>query len=160
MHRLAKQANYIALVTFMLIAFMSAGSCPALEARPEKPASIGLLEVGSADLEGGLPIVQEMLSAGRLKVAARTVEAVYLYAKPGGITELKDHGVDARVLVEGLKRAGRRLDREGFVNAVESIRNYDLGIANTLSFSSSDHQGLERVYFTRFQNGKFVMMDW
>jgi branched-chain amino acid transport system substrate-binding protein len=69
--------------------------------------------------------------------------------------------INARVLVEGLKRAGRMLDRERFIDAIESIQNYDLGIANTLSFSPTDHQGLERVYFTRIENGKFVMItDW
>lgn len=69
--------------------------------------------------------------------------------------------INARVLVEGLKRAGRNLDRESFVKAIESIQNYDLGIANILSFSPKDHQGLEKVYFTRIQNGKFIMItDW
>jgi len=69
--------------------------------------------------------------------------------------------INARVLVEGLKRAGKNLDRKGFVDAIESIKNYDLGIANVLSFSPEDHQGLEKVYFTRIQNGTFIMIsDW
>ena len=69
--------------------------------------------------------------------------------------------VNARVLVEGLRRAGGALSREGFINALESIQNYDLGIANSLSFSPTDHQGLERVYFTRIENGRSVMIgDW
>ena len=29
-----------------------------------------------------------------------------------------------------------------------------LGIANSLSFSPTDHQGLEKVYYTRIYNGK------
>jgi branched-chain amino acid transport system substrate-binding protein len=66
--------------------------------------------------------------------------------------------LNARVLVEALKRAGRDLTREGFVDAIESIQNYDLGIANTLSFSPTDHQGLEKVYYTRIQNGKLVLI--
>ncbi|MFO7555926.1 MAG: ABC transporter substrate-binding protein [Desulfobacterales bacterium] len=69
--------------------------------------------------------------------------------------------INARVLVEGLKRAGRNLNRERFIDAIESIQNYDLGIANTLTFSPTDHQGLERVYFTLIQDGKFVLItDW
>jgi ABC-type branched-subunit amino acid transport system substrate-binding protein len=67
--------------------------------------------------------------------------------------------INARVLVEGLHRAGRDLNREQFINAIESIQNYDLGIANTLSFSPSDHQGLEQVYFTQILNGKFVLIS-
>ncbi len=64
--------------------------------------------------------------------------------------------INAKVLVEGLKRAGPKLDREGFIDAIESIQKLDLGIANPLSFSPQDHQGLERVYFTHLHNGKFV----
>ena len=64
--------------------------------------------------------------------------------------------INAKVLVEGLERAGRDLNRETFINSIESIHNLDLGIDNLLSFSHSDHQGLERVYFTYLQDGKFV----
>ncbi len=67
--------------------------------------------------------------------------------------------VNARVLVEGLRRAGRNLDRERFISAIESIRELDIGIANRLSFSPDDHQGLEQVYFTRIENGRFVLID-
>ncbi len=69
--------------------------------------------------------------------------------------------INARVLVEALRRAGKDLNREQFINAIESIQNYDLGIANTLSFSPTDHQGLERVYFTQIQSGKIILLtDW
>lgn len=67
--------------------------------------------------------------------------------------------INAKVLVEGLKRAGRDLDREKFITAIETIRQLDLGIANPLSFNSQDHQGLERVYFTYLKNGKFVWLN-
>lgn len=67
--------------------------------------------------------------------------------------------INAKVFVEGLKRAGRNLDRENFINAIETIRQLDLGIANPLSFNPQDHQGLERVYFTYLKNGKFVWLD-
>lgn len=63
--------------------------------------------------------------------------------------------INAKVLVEGIKRAGRALDRERFIQAIESIRDFDLGIGNPLNFSPSDHQGLERVYFTYFTDGRF-----
>lgn len=69
--------------------------------------------------------------------------------------------INAKVLVEGLRRAGREIDRERFIDAIESIRNYDLGISNSLSFSPTDHQGLERVYFTRIYKGKFELItNW
>jgi len=67
--------------------------------------------------------------------------------------------INAKVLVEGLRRAGPSLDRESFIDALESIHNYNLGIANPLSFSPDDHQGLERVYFTLFKDGRFVWLN-
>jgi len=67
--------------------------------------------------------------------------------------------INARVLVEGLKRAGKDLNREKFVDAIESIHDFDLGIDNHLSFSPNDHQGLEKVYFTQIRNGKFMLIN-
>jgi ABC-type branched-subunit amino acid transport system substrate-binding protein len=69
--------------------------------------------------------------------------------------------INAKVLVEGLRRAGRELTRDGLLDALESIHDFSLGIANTLSFSATDHQGFDSVYFTRFQDGRFVLIsDW
>jgi ABC-type branched-subunit amino acid transport system substrate-binding protein len=67
--------------------------------------------------------------------------------------------INARVLVEGLRRAGRDLNRERFITAIETMRDFDIGIANRLSFSEGDHQGLEQVYFTRIEGGRFVLID-
>jgi ABC-type branched-subunit amino acid transport system substrate-binding protein len=66
--------------------------------------------------------------------------------------------INARILVEGLRRAGRDLTREKFIQAIESIHAYDLGILNPLSFGRNDHQGLDRVYFTRIRNGEPVLI--
>lgn len=69
--------------------------------------------------------------------------------------------INAKVLVEGLRRAGRDLTRERFLDAVETIADLDVGIASPVSFDKTRHQGLERVYFTRFDHGEFHMVtDW
>jgi ABC-type branched-subunit amino acid transport system substrate-binding protein len=69
--------------------------------------------------------------------------------------------INARVLVEGLNRAGADLTRETFINAIESIRDLSLGLDINIAFSASDHQGLDRVYFTRLENGQFSLIkDW
>lgn len=83
--------------------------------------------------------------------------AVYFPGSEPNFVGLEGY-TNARVLVEGLKRAGRNLNREGFIDAIESIQNYDLGIANTLSFSPTDHQGLEKVYYTRIHNGRLHLI--
>lgn len=69
--------------------------------------------------------------------------------------------INARVLVEGLMRAGPDLTRAGFITAIESIRDFSIGMDITISFSPTDHQGLDRVYFTRLENGHFTLVrDW
>jgi ABC-type branched-subunit amino acid transport system substrate-binding protein len=69
--------------------------------------------------------------------------------------------INARVLVEGLQRAGRDLTREAFIGAIESMEYYPLAVDMTISFSPADHQGLDSVYFTRLENGLFVLIkDW
>ena len=69
--------------------------------------------------------------------------------------------VNARVLVEGLRRAGRELTRERFIDAVDSIRDFSVGLASPVSFAKDQHQGLERVYFTRLDRGVFQLVtNW
>jgi ABC-type branched-subunit amino acid transport system substrate-binding protein len=71
--------------------------------------------------------------------------------------------VDAMVLVEGLKRAGKDLTREKLITAIESIHNHDLGLGPrlTLDYSSTDHKGFDDVYDTVIKGGKPVVFnDW
>jgi ABC-type branched-subunit amino acid transport system substrate-binding protein len=69
--------------------------------------------------------------------------------------------INARVLVEGLIRAGKDLDREKFIDALETIRNFSVGIDQEINFSPQDHQGLKAVYFSRIHRLRFVpLSDW
>ena len=69
--------------------------------------------------------------------------------------------VNARVIVEGLRRAGPNPTRTGFRQALESLKNFDLGIGAPLTFSAERHQGLDSVYFTRVVNGRWApITDW
>jgi ABC-type branched-subunit amino acid transport system substrate-binding protein len=64
--------------------------------------------------------------------------------------------IAAKVLVEGLRRAGPALTREKFVAAMESINNYDLG-GFGVTFSSSNHNGSRFVDLAMIgREGKFV----
>lgn len=69
--------------------------------------------------------------------------------------------MDAKIFVEGLNRAGRELTREKFMQALESINSYSLGIASPVSFGTAQHQGMQRVYLTYIKDGKFELFgDW
>lgn len=64
-----------------------------------------------------------------------------------GFVSLEGYVV-ASLLIEGLQRSGRRLDSETLVEALESFREVDLGLGQTISFHPSDHQGSHRVWAT------------
>ncbi|GAB3268080.1 ABC transporter substrate-binding protein [Chitinimonas naiadis] len=53
----------------------------------------------------------------------------------------------ARVLVEGLKRAGRDLTRDKLINALEGLGDYDLG-GFRVKFSGSSHNGSQFIDMT------------
>lgn len=71
--------------------------------------------------------------------------------------------VDAMVLVEGLKRAGVDLTREGYLDAIESIHDLDLGLGPDfrLNFGPKRHKGFDRGLVTIIRGGKPVAFsDW
>jgi len=69
--------------------------------------------------------------------------------------------INAKVIVEGLRRAGPHLTRHGFRQGLESLHGFDLGIGAPLSFGASRHQGLDSVYFTHVENERWVpITDW
>jgi ABC-type branched-subunit amino acid transport system substrate-binding protein len=71
--------------------------------------------------------------------------------------------VDAMVLVEGLKRAGKNLTRERFISAIESIHELNVGLGSKLmlTYGPSDHKGFDNVYPTIVKSGQPVLLtDW
>jgi ABC-type branched-subunit amino acid transport system substrate-binding protein len=64
--------------------------------------------------------------------------------------------IAARVLVEGLRRAGRDLTREGLIAALETLHDYDLG-GYTVNFTPDNHNGSRFVDITMIgTKGNFV----
>ena len=66
--------------------------------------------------------------------------------------------LNAKVMVEGLRRAGPVPDREKFIDAIDTIENFSLGIANPLTFGPRDHQGLDKLYFTWIHDGELALV--
>jgi branched-chain amino acid transport system substrate-binding protein len=63
--------------------------------------------------------------------------------------------IAAKVLTEGLKRAGRGLTREGLILALESIKDLNLG-GITLNYSAKSHEGSSFTDLSIIgRNGKF-----
>jgi ABC-type branched-subunit amino acid transport system substrate-binding protein len=71
--------------------------------------------------------------------------------------------VDAMVVVEGLKRAGKDVTRAKFIAAIESIHEMNVGLGPKLilNYSPSDHKGFKNLYPTVVKNGQPVLLtDW
>jgi len=71
--------------------------------------------------------------------------------------------VDAMVMVEGLKRAGKDLTREGLIHGIESMHEVDLGLGPLLKldYGAKDHKGLDHVVPTVVRGGRAVpFTDW
>ena len=69
--------------------------------------------------------------------------------------------LNAKLLVEILKRAGDPPDRAKIHTAVESIHDFDLGIKTPISFGPDKNQGMDQVYFNTVVNDRLVpIIDW
>lgn len=63
------------------------------------------------------------------------------------------------LVVEALRRTGRDLTREGFISALESIRDYEDIFGYRVSFSESDHNGVQSSVLTVVENGRFKKLE-
>ena len=71
--------------------------------------------------------------------------------------------MDAMVLVEGLKKAGKDLTREGLIEAIESLHDADIGLGPQLklNYSAKSHKGFDHVIPTVIRGGRAVpFTDW
>ena len=69
--------------------------------------------------------------------------------------------VNAKLLCEIFRRFDGQPSRAGLEDAVFSIRDFDLGIGEQVSFGPDRRQGLQRVYYTVVEDGRFVpLTDW
>jgi len=68
--------------------------------------------------------------------------------------------VAAGLLAEGLRRAGPQLDTEKVVEALENVRDLDLGLGTRLSFGRTEHQGSHKVWGTQLDEaGRYQAID-
>ena len=78
---------------------------------------------------------------------------------PDGIEGL----AQAIVLVEGIRRAGKDLTRDGLVRSLESIKGFDVGLGPDarVTFDAANHKGLSATFLTVVHGGHAVSFaDW
>jgi branched-chain amino acid transport system substrate-binding protein len=123
-----------------------------------------ILEAGS-DAEG-MVITQVVppyyLTEFKTVALYRRTMAKYFPSVQPGFVSLEGF-VDAMVLVEGLKRAGKDLTREGLIRGIESIHELEIGLGPQLKldYSAKDHKGFDHVIPTVVRGGRAVpFTDW
>lgn len=69
--------------------------------------------------------------------------------------------LNAKLMTEILSRVGESPSRLNLEAAVFSIKDFDLGIGEKVSFDTDRRQGLDRVYYTVVEDGVFVpLRNW
>jgi ABC-type branched-subunit amino acid transport system substrate-binding protein len=72
----------------------------------------------------------------------------YYPSERPGFVSLEGY-IDAVLFVEALRKAGEDLTTDTLIQALESIRDLDLGIGTKITFGPSEHQGSHKVWGTR-----------
>lgn len=65
-------------------------------------------------------------------------------------------GEMAMVMAEGLRRAGKNLTRETFLQAMDQMRDYAGSPLPNVSYSPTDHAGVKTAYLQMAKDGKRV----
>lgn len=94
---------------------------------------LGLTQPVPSPARLGVPLVQDYRAA---LAAAGTVEPASYHGLEGYL--------EARVLAEGLRRAGRTLTRQGLIAALETLRHHDFG-GITVNYGPTDRTGSSYV---------------
>ena len=89
----------------------------------------------------------------------KTALAKYFLGVPPDYVSLEGY-VAGSLLLEGLKRAGPQLDTEKLVEALETVRNFDMGLGALISFGPTEHQGSHKVWGTQLNEyGRYQAID-
>jgi ABC-type branched-subunit amino acid transport system substrate-binding protein len=120
--------------SFYALSFFTAG--PSAAQLGADARGIVVTQVVPNPKDAGIPVVREFH------------EHMRQHAPGAPLTPIALEGfITAKVLAEGLRRAGPALSRARFVAALESIKELDLGGVH-LSYSASNHSGLRYVNIT------------
>jgi ABC-type branched-subunit amino acid transport system substrate-binding protein len=128
--------------TFYNVSFV--GSKALADALGPEGSGVAISQVVPFPWGTAVPVVKEYQQASR-----KAGFTDYNYSAMEGF-------ITAKIMVEGLKRAGRNLTREGLVNALESMQDVDLG-GFYVGYSPKVHTGSQFVDLTIIgRNGKFL----
>lgn len=110
--------------------------------------------------EGAYPAASGNVSMPGVEAQSDKVVEILLKYEPAlkGREFLGVTGATTMMLIaEGLKRAGKNLTRESFVNAMESIKDFKCeGMGAPITFSAEQHHGLNAIRICEAKGGKHL----
>jgi ABC-type branched-subunit amino acid transport system substrate-binding protein len=69
--------------------------------------------------------------------------------------------ITAKVLVEGLERAGKNPTRKRLIKGMETLNKWDSGAFPPITYNTNDHAGTESVILVQVKDGvQTVITDW
>lgn len=128
--------------TFYNVSFV--GSKALADALGKEGVGVAISQVMPFPWGAAVPVVKEYQ-----RLAAKAGFTDYNFSAMEGF-------LSAKVLVEGLRRSGKKLSREGFVDAMEKMQDVDVG-GFFVSYSPTSHIGSKFVDLTIIgRDGKFL----
>jgi len=89
----------------------------------------------------------------------KTALSKYFPEETPNATSLEAY-LSMQVLIEALRRADPAVDTEKLVDALDNLRNFDLGIGVTVNFDRNNHQAVHKVWGTQLDgNGHYQPID-
>ncbi len=67
--------------------------------------------------------------------------------------------MNSLILVKVLNDTGRDLDRDSFIRAAESLKDYSAGIGFPGNYGRNDHQAFDKVFLSHLDNGRFLLFE-
>lgn len=72
-----------------------------------------------------------------------------------------EHGLSVELMIDALKMAGKDLTREGLIEALETMKNYDTGKGNFATFSPTRREGIAGGFVIQYKKGDwFPISEW
>ena len=108
-------------------------------------------------------IVSQVVPLCTLKqaICLQYLEDLKKYApqeKPGFVS--MEGYIIANLLVNGLRNAGDHPSRESLITAMESIKNYNIGTGETVTYSNTQHTASKKLWATMINKGEFQLVNW
>jgi ABC-type branched-subunit amino acid transport system substrate-binding protein len=113
-----------------------AGSSSLAEALGKDGLGVAMSQVTPSYFRRAVPIVREYQTAMEATMGKRDFSYQSL-----------ESYIAAKVLVEGMRRAGPQLTRDSLLRALDTVRDYDVG-GYVVSFSPTNHNGSSFVSLT------------